>query len=356
MNPEEDFSPVIHRLINADGDPVRDTQAKHFDRAMLASLYEWMVFTRVFDEKAIALQRTGRLGTYASSLGQEAVAVGAADGMQPDDILVPSFREHGAQLRRGIAPESLLLFWGGDERGSSDPNCARDFPVCITVGAHALHAAGAALGLKLRKETAAVLCVLGDGATSKGDFYEALNIAGVWQLPVVFLVNNNQWAISVPVNQQTAAATLAQKSVAAGIRGSRVDGNDVMAVRAVVASELNRARDGDGPALVEALTYRLADHTTVDDASRYRTDDEVSERWQFDPVARVRAHLTRYHEWSGSDEDKMIRRCADTIDAAAEKYLASSPQAPEALFEHLYSRLPDDLKGQRDEVVRRYGG
>ncbi|HXF86794.1 MAG TPA: thiamine pyrophosphate-dependent enzyme, partial [Xanthobacteraceae bacterium] len=234
------------------------------DPAALIALYRAMVLTRVFDAKAIALQRTGRLGTYASSLGQEAVAVGLAAAMQPDDVLLPSFREHGAQLWRGVTLQELFLYWGGDERGNDFSGPRADFPNCVPVGSHAPHAVGVGLAFRLRKENKCAVCVFGDGATSKGDVAEALNMAGVWKVPVVFVVNNNGWAISVPVAKQTAAATLAQKAVAAGIPGAQVDGNDVIAVRFAVERALAAARTGAGPSLVEAVTYRLADHTTAD--------------------------------------------------------------------------------------------
>ena len=178
-----------------------------------------MVLTRAFDAKAVALQRTGRLGTYASSLGQEAVGVGLAAAMRPDDVLLPSFREHGAQICRGVTLKELFLYWGGDERGNDFAGPRQDFPNCVPVGSHAPHAVGVALAFRLRGETRAAVCVFGDGATSKGDVAEALNMAGVWKVPAVFVVNNNGWAISVPVAKQTAAATLAQKAAASGIAG-----------------------------------------------------------------------------------------------------------------------------------------
>jgi pyruvate dehydrogenase E1 component alpha subunit len=225
---------------------------------------------------AVALQRTGQLGTYASSLGQEAVGVGVADAMQSGDVLLPSFREQAAQLVRGVTPLELLLYWGGDERGSDFAGPRQDFPICITVGGHAPHAAGVAMAFKLSGEPNVAVCVFGDGATSKGDVYEAMNIAGAWNLPVVFVVNNNQWAISLPRGKQTRAETLAQKAIAAGFEGEQVDGNDVIAVREVTARALAGARAGAGPRLIEALTYRLADHTTADVATRDRATEDVS--------------------------------------------------------------------------------
>ncbi len=197
-------------FLDADGNAAAELPPGAGQADALRALYRAMVLTRTFDAKAIALQRTGRLGTFASSLGQEAVAVGVAAAMRAEDVLLPSFREQGAQLWRGVRPVELLLYWGGDERGSDFRDAREDFPICVPVGTHAPHAAGVALAFRLRGEARVAVCVLGDGATSKGDVYEAMNFAGVESLPVVFVVNNNQWAISVPRARQTAAATLAQ--------------------------------------------------------------------------------------------------------------------------------------------------
>jgi 2-oxoisovalerate dehydrogenase E1 component alpha subunit len=316
----------------------------------VVALYRAMVLTRAFDAKAIALQRTGRLGTYASSLGQEAVAVGVAAAMQQTDVLVPSFREHGAQLWRGVTAKELFLFWGGDERGNDFAGPREDFPNCVPVGSHALHAVGVALAFRLRGEKRAAVCVFGDGATSKGDVAEALNMAGVWQVPAVFVINNNGWAISMPRDRQTAAQTLAQKAIAAGIAGEQVDGNDVIAVRMVTERALMRARRGEGPSVIEAITYRLSDHTTADDASRYRNDAEVSRHWPQDPVARLRNYLVGAGVWNKASEEALLQECGRAVEEAAAAYLATPPRTPEAMFEHVYARLPADLIEQREAL------
>jgi pyruvate dehydrogenase E1 component alpha subunit len=306
-----------------------------------------MVLARAFDAKAVALQRTGRLGTFPSALGQEAVAVGIAAAMRKDDVFLPSFREHGAQLWRGVSPVELFLFWGGDERGSDFAVAREDFPICVPVGTHAPHAVGVALALKLRREQRIAVCAFGDGATSKGDVAEALNIAGVWRLPLVFVINNNRWAISVPVTEQTAAETLAQKAIAAGIDGEQVDGNDVIAVCEAVARAAGKARRGGGPHLIEALTYRLSDHTTADDARRYRSDSEVSPHWSEDPITRLRNHLVGRGLWAKADEERLLAEISADVDKAAETYLATPPQRPETIFDFTYETLPKDLAEQR---------
>ena len=322
----------------------------------LIELYRAMCFTRAFDAKAVSLQRTGRLGTFASSLGQEAVSVGVGAAMRQDDVLVPSFREQGAQLLRGVSPVELLLYWGGDERGSDFAGPREDFPVCVPIGTHIPHAAGVALAFQLRNERRVAVGVMGDGATSRGDVYEAFNYAGVRQLPIVYVVNNNQWAISLPRSKQSAAETLAQKGIAAGIRCEQVDGNDVVAVRDRVEVALDLARDGAGPTLIEALTYRLTDHTTADDAGRYRSDAEVSEQWARDPVTRLRTYLVATANWGRDDEEGVQAECHDWAEAAAAEYLALPPRNAAALFDYLYETLPVPLLAQRAALLRQIGG
>jgi 2-oxoisovalerate dehydrogenase E1 component alpha subunit len=342
-------------FIDADGRARGPLPAFAEDADELVKLYRAMVRARAFDDKAISLQRTGRLGTYASSLGQEAVAVGVAAAMTPEDVLLPSFREHGAQLWRGVSLLELLLYWGGDERGSDFKGPREDFPVCVPVATHFPHGAGVALAFKLRGEARAAVCIGGDGATSKGDFYEALNLVGVWDLPAVFVINNNQWAISMPRAEQTAAATLAQKAVAAGLPGEQVDGNDVVAVRDAAARALRRARAGDGGTLIEALTYRLADHTTADDASRYREDEQVAPHRKLEPLLRLRTYLAREGHLDDAGDEALRAACAAEVEAAAEAYLASKPEPPEAMFDHLFETLPADVAAQRAALLRAGG-
>ena len=346
---------AIHytRFLDSKGHVISPLPLFADDTNNLKALYRWMVLTRSFDAKAVALQRTGRLGTFASSLGQEAVSVGAAAAMKDDDVLVPSFREQGSLLVRGVPMKTQFLYWGGDERGSFYENNSQDFPNSVPVGTHAPHAAGVAMAMKLRGEKRAVLCLFGDGATSKGDVYEAMNIAGIWKLPVVFVINNNQWAISISRDKQTAAETLAQKAIGVGIGGEQVDGNDVIAVRHVVGLALERARSGEGPHLIEALTYRLTDHTTADDASRYRQDETVAAHWKEDPVARLRTYLNENAGWGRDDEEHLLESTTAEVEAAAQAYLNEPPQSPESMFDYLFAALPPELARQREEVLKR---
>jgi len=345
------FEIGFHACLDPTGKPVGRMPEFARDRKMLVALYRGLVLTRTFDEKAVALQRTGRLGTYASSLGQEAVSVGAAAAMRPDDVLLPSFREHGAQLWRGVSPVEIFQYWGGDERGSDFSGPREDFPVSIPVASHIPHACGVALAMKLRDEPRAALAIFGDGATSKGDFYEAINMAGVWELPAVFVICNNQWAISVPRATQTATETLAQKAFAAGIAGVQVDGNDAIAVRDVCADALEKARGGGSATLIEAVTYRMGDHTTADDARRYRSDDAVSPHWKEDPVARLRAFLTQTLDWSREEEERLIETCRTDVEQAAATYLALKPEPLEAMFDWLFETLPQSLESQRADMI-----
>jgi len=349
--------PVIARFevrrrsyLAPDGAVLRPLPGFASDIDVLISLYRGMVLTRAFDLKAVSLQRTGRLGTYAVSLGQEAVSVGIASAMREEDVVLPSYRDNGTLLWRGTKMEEILLFWGGDERGNLSSGPAHDFPYCIPVASQAPHAAGVAYAFKLRKEPRVAVCLFGDGATSKGDVWEAMNFAGVHKLPVVFVANNNQWAISVPLQLQTASQTLAQKAIAAGFSGEQVDGNDAIAMRAAAEDAIGEARAGGGPRLIEAVTYRLSDHTTADDAARYRPPEEVQARWKEEPIARLRAYLVSQKAWGKSQEEELAADCQKRIEAAIERYLATAPRAPETMFDHLYAELPRTYASQRAEL------
>jgi 2-oxoisovalerate dehydrogenase E1 component alpha subunit len=341
-----------NRFLSPDGRPVRRLPRFAEDPAVLVTLYRALVLTRIFDSKAMALQRTGMLGTFASSLGQEAIGVGIASAMRSEDVLLPYYRDHGAQILRGVTMQEILLYWGGDERGSDYSAARRDFPICVPIGTQISQAVGVAYAMKLRREPRVAVCLLGDGATSKGDFYESLNMAGAWRLPLLFVINNNQWAISVPVYAQTAAASLAQKAIAAGIEGCRVDGNDVIAVRAAIDAALVALREGRGPRLIEAVTYRLGDHTTADDATRYRAAEEVDRQWRFEPVARLRNYLAGIGEWTREREEELVQQCTREVNAAVEAYLAAPPPTPEQMFDHLYATLPAALEPQRRAALQ----
>jgi 2-oxoisovalerate dehydrogenase E1 component alpha subunit len=313
----------------------------------VVKMYEAMTRVRVFDNKAVNLQRTGQLGTYPPCLGHEATHVGVGAAMRPEDVLAPVYREFGTQLWRGVTMTEILMYWGGDERGNDFAGPRHDFAWCVPIATQTLHAAGAAMAFKVRREPRCALAYIGDGGTSEGAFYEAINLAGARALPVVFVVVNNGWAISVPVAAQTATSTLAQKAVAAGIPGVQVDGNDVFAVREVVSEALETARHGGGPCLIETLTYRLSDHTTADDASRYRSDTEVKEAWAVEPLIRIREYLVKAGAWNDAKEQSLLQDCARQVDAAVSEYLRSVKPSTDAMFDHLFAALPPHLLEQR---------
>jgi pyruvate dehydrogenase E1 component alpha subunit len=312
-----------------------------------------MVLARQFDTKAIALQRTGQMGTYASLLGSEAIDVSVGLSMSSEDVLVPYYRNHACQIIRGMPIDEAFLYWGGDERGNASAAMQKDFPNAVPIATQSLHACGVATAMKVRNQKRATITLIGDGGTSKGDFMEALNIAGVWQLPVVFIINNNQWAISVPRKIQTAATQLADKAVAAGIPGMQVDGNDVIAMREAVDSALQRAYEGKGPTLIEAVSYRLSDHTTADDATRYRSNDELKEAWEREPIKRLRNFMVLSQFWDENKEQALLQEINQLIQQAADDYLTRGLQPVESMFDYLYAELPDHLIEQRDWAIVR---
>ena len=260
-------------------------------RDVLVEMYNAMVLTRAFDDKALKLQRQGRLGTYAPMRGQEACQIGSAFALQKDDWVFPAFRENGIFMIKGVSAEMLFRYWAGDERGMQIPKDVNILPVSITVGAHLPHAVGASMAFKYQKKKNVSVVYFGDGATSEGDFHTAMNFAGVYKVPCIFICQNNQWAISVPVKDQTASKTIAQKAIAYGFPGVQVDGNDVFAVYSAMTTAVDRARNGEGPTLIECFTYRLTDHTTSDDAKKYRPESEVREWEKKDPLPRFENYL-----------------------------------------------------------------
>lgn len=317
---------------------------------LLIELYRWMLFTRTFDCKTIALQRTGRLGTYASCLGQEGVGAAIGKAMREEDVFIQSYRETAALLIRGVKPEEILMYWGGDERGMDFEGPREDMPCAIPIASQCCHAIGISYAMKLRKEPRVAVVVCGDGATSKGDFYEAINAAGVWQLPLVFIINNNQWAISLPRDEQSSCETLAQKAIAGGVSCEQVDGNDVIACYIKIRDAVEKARKGEGPHLIETISYRLSDHTTADDASRYRQDDDVGDAWQKEPITRLKNLLVDELLLDKSDIERLENQCGDDIEAAVARYLAMPPASPTAMFEYLYETLPEHYLGQLEQV------
>ena len=321
------------------------------DANALLPLFKKMLYVRTFDTKAIALQRTGKLGTYAACLGHEATHVGIGASMKPEDVFAPSYREYGAMFMRGVQPRDVLMYWGGDERGNDFQVPRNDYPFCVPISTQCLMAAGAALSFKLRKQDRVAVATCGDGGSSKTDFYAALNSAGAYSLPLVLCVINNGWAISVPRASQTGAETLAQKGIAGGLHCLQVDGNDLVAVLEAMRRAHERARSGKGGSVIEFMTYRLHDHTTADDARRYRGEEEVKDGWTREPFLRLRKYLTDQKLWDEEMEKAWIEECGKSIDVEINAYLECPVQPVEAMFNFLYAELPEELIAQRAAAV-----
>jgi pyruvate dehydrogenase E1 component alpha subunit len=329
---------------------VKDDWKTELDDSELKKIYVLMAYTRAADLKAFKLQRQGRMGTFAPSLGHEACQVGPAFALQKDDWVVPYFRDLGTYITLGFPLKNYYLYWMGNEEGMRIPAGLNIFTLSVPVGSQLPHAVGFALALKYKKRAGAVLTSFGDGATSEGDFSEALNFAGVMRTPNVFICYNNQYAISTPVSRQTAATTIAQKAVAFGFDGIQVDGNDVLAMHAVAGEALAKARSGGGPTLIEAYTYRMGNHTTSDDASRYRTEQEVKEWAGRDPIERFKTYLQTRGLWDDAFDAQVQKDAEGMINAAVEKAESTAPPSIEDLFNYTYKKMHPDLEEQLEEL------
>ena len=321
---------------------------------VLQDLYRTMVLARRFDERLLNLQRQGRIGTFPPISGQEAAHLGAAAVLKPSDWMVPAFRETAAEIWRGRSLESIIIYNNGYNEGAAIAPDRRDLPISVPVASQVLHAVGLGYAVRYRRTGEVVMTFFGDGATSQGDFHEALNMAAVFQVPVIFACQNNHWAISIPVARQTRSKTIAQKALAYGMPGIRVDGNDVLAVYAAAAEAVARARGGDGPTLLECVTYRLTMHTTADDPSRYRSDDEVEKWKQRDPLPRFQKYLAGKGLLSEKDisriETEVQEQIQQAVDRAEEQMKTMGD--PLEMFDHVYAETPPYLESQKQEFSR----
>jgi len=324
------------------------------DEELFLKLHRAMLLGRRFDERLLSLQRQGRIGTFAPIKGQEASQVGAVAPLGPSDWVVPSFRETAAQLWRGAPMESIILSFGGYGEGARLVEEGNDLPNSVPVGSQVLHAVGIAWGMKYKKKEDVAMVFFGDGATSEGDFHEGMNFAGVYQVPAVFVCQNNHWAISVPRSKQTRSKTLAQKALAYGMPGLQVDGNDVLAVYAAAKEAVERARSGGGPTMIECVTYRLMMHTTADDPKRYRSNEEVEAWEKRDPLVRFQKYLTEKGvltekgiEELESELNEEIQKAVDRGEELMKKYSDPLP-----MFEHAYAEMPAYLKEQKEAFMK----
>ena len=351
-----ELSHQIERLsiLDEDGN-LDDSLEPEIGDDLLLRLHRMMLLGRRFDERMFKLQRQGRLGTLVPIKGQEASQLGAVAALHASDWMVPAFRETAALLWRGQSMESVLLANGGFFQGNRVPEDVNALPVSIPVATQILHGAGIAYAIKLRGKDDVAMTFFGDGATSEGDFYEALNFAGVFQVPAIFVCQNNQWAISIPRAHQTAAKTLAQKALAAGIPGIQVDGNDVLAVYVAAREAVARARAGDGPTLIENVTYRLSVHTTADDPSVYRDEEEVAKWEKREPIQRFQKYLIDKgllsEENIASLEDEIKTEIREAVEQA-EKQMEDLSSEALTMFDHIYAEMPPYLQEQRDELAR----
>ncbi len=315
----------------------------------LKRLYRAMLLGRRLDERMVRLQRQGRIGTFAPIKGQEASQLGTVACLRPSDWMVPSFRETAAMIWRGWPIEKLLLLFAGYLEGGQPAPDQHDLPITIPVATQSPHAVGLAYAAQYRGDDAVVMTFFGDGATSEGDFHEAMNFAGVWHVPIVFVCQNNQWAISVPLKKQTHSRTIAEKALAYGFPGLQVDGNDILAVCAAGREAVARARAGEGPTLIECVTYRLGVHTTADDPTKYRSAEEVAEWERKDPLTRFGTYLHKRNLLEEGLEAQVDAEIAEAI----RRFEATPPADPLTMFDHVYGELPPDLRAQRDEVAAR---
>lgn len=340
----------MFQILDEDGNVVNEKDMPDLSDDDLKELMRRMVYTRILDQRSIALNRQGRLGFYAPTAGQEASQLGSHFAMEKEDFILPGYRDVPQLIWQGLPLYQAFLFSKGHFHGNQFPDDLRALAPQIIIGAQYVQAAGVALGMKLRGKKNVAITYTGDGGTSQGDFYEGINFAGAYQAPAIFIVQNNRFAISVPVEKQTAAKTLAQKAVAAGIEGIQVDGMDVLAVYAATKDARDRAVNGEGPTLIETLTYRFGPHTmSGDDPTRYRTD-ELDKEWEKkDPLVRFRKFLESKNLWSEEDENKVIEEAKEDIKEAIKKADQYPKQKVTDLINNMYEELPVNLQEQLEE-------
>jgi pyruvate dehydrogenase E1 component alpha subunit len=337
------------QILDENSNVDEDLFPKDLDDKTILDMYKYMNLTRAVDAKALSLQRQGRLATYAPLVGQEAEQIGSAMAMRKNDLLVPNYRQHGVMIVRGLELKDFYIFWKGYEEGSAAFKSINSLAVAVPVGTQTQHAAGLAYAQKYLNTGSSVVTYIGDGGTSEGDFYEAINFAGVMQVPLLVIIENNQWAISVPRNKQSAAQTLAQKAIAAGIDGMQVDGNDVFAVYKATKDALVKVQKS-GPILLECITYRMSMHTTADDPTKYRSKEDVDLWKTKDPITRLQNYIIKKGIWDDSKENNMKNEQQILIDTAVKEAEQFKPN-PNNMFETVYSFMPEILKEEYDDAI-----
>ncbi|MGM8214316.1 pyruvate dehydrogenase (acetyl-transferring) E1 component subunit alpha [Bacillaceae bacterium W0354] len=338
------------QIINEKGEVVNEDAMPDLSDDELVELMSRMVYTRILDQRSIALNRQGRLGFYAPTAGQEASQIGSHFALEKEDFLLPAYRDVPQLIWHGLPLYQAFLFSRGHYHGNQMPEDVNAVSPQIIIGAQYIQAAGVAMGLKRRGKKNVAITYTGDGGASQGDFYEGINFAGAFQVPAIFIVQNNRFAISVPVEKQSAAKTIAQKAAAAGIPGFQVDGMDVLAVYQVVKEARERAINGEGPTLIETLTYRYGPHTMAgDDPTRYRSEDLDNEWEKKDPIVRFRKFLENKGLWSEEKENEVIERAKEEIKEAIKKADQQPKQKVTDLISIMYEELPNNLQEQMEE-------
>jgi len=346
----KDYSPLNYKMFQVmddNGKIINLNKKPEISDKKVLEAYKFMQFARTADLMAVSYQRQGRMYTYPPNLGQEAIATAAGFIMRKEDWLIPAFREMAAWMLKGATLKDIFLIWGGHEAGSKFSGAPNFLPSSVPIASQLLHAVGIGYAIKYKKQKGAAFTFVGDGGSSQGDFHEALNFAGVWKVPVVFIIQNNQYAISVPVNKQTASKSLAVKSVAYGIEGIQVDGNDFFALYEAISQAAKHAESGKGPVLIEAVTFRKGAHTTSDDPTLYRSTEE-EKRWELkDPIKRLRNYLISKKLWNEEDDEPLIAQYKKEIDEQFTQYENYPAYKLEDAFKYHYKDLPDDLKKQQ---------
>jgi len=316
----------------------------------IKKIYEMLVLVRVFDQKAFNMQRQGRLGTYIQFKGQEACQVGSAFALEDKDFVFPMYRNSGLLIARKQPIVQVLQYWSGDERGSRSPDNLNNFPIAIPVGTQTVHAVGAGWAAKLRGTKQVSAVYFGDGATSKGDFHEGMNFAGVFGIPVVFICENNQFAISVPRKKQTHSETIAQKAIAYGFEGIQVDGMDIFAVYKATKDAVEKARSGKGPTLIECFTYRMCDHSTSDDASKYRTKEELEEWVKKDPIDRLEKHMRKKNLLDDAYKENVLSKSKGIVEKAVTEFEKLQAPDPKDIFKYVFAEMTQQQKEEMEEL------
>lgn len=338
------------QILNEEGHVINNEDMPELDTEKILEIYRTMVLSRVIDTKTLQFQRQGRMLTYAPNLGQEAAQLGTIAATEKTDWMASAFRELGAWLWRGAPLYNLFLYWYGNENGMNMPEDVRILPVSVPIASQLQHAVGLAYASEYRGEKDIAIGYVGDGGTSQGDFHEALNFATSKKLPVVFIIQNNQFAISVSRKSQTHSRTLAQKALAYDMPGILVDGNDLLAVYAATKEAVERARQGEGPSLIEAYTYRMGAHTTSDDPTVYRSDEEVEEWRKKDPIDRMRKYLIAQGIWSDEKDDTLKVEYEQYVRDVFKDVENSGLVPLEEVFEHQYGEMSENLKEQLEAL------